>query len=114
MPEDIDCFRVDVEADGSTTTVRVHGELDLASAPTLIGRLDEVVARRPAVVVVDVAEVPFVDSAGIAAVLRAYRQLKAQGGELRLGPLSPVAERIFDVAGLLDQLPRTGNGATEG
>lgn len=114
MPDDVGCFGVDVVHDGSTVLVSVVGELDLATAPVLRARLEPVVAERPGIVVLDTSRVPFVDSAGIAAVLGTYRQLQAEGGELRLGPMSDGVERVFAVAGILDQLPRSGDAAGGG
>lgn len=113
MPENVDCFRVRVVEDGGIVTVSIEGELDLATAPQLEDHLHAIVAGAPQIVVIDTAGVPFVDSAGIAAVVKAYRDLRAGGGELQLGPMSKPVERVFEVAGLLDQLPRSGNGTRD-
>ena len=114
MPDNIDRFRVRVTEEGDTVHVAVAGEIDLATAPTLSSRLEEVLDHKPAVVVLDTSEAPFIDSAGIAAVLACYRDLRGFGGEMRLGPMSPEVERVLQVAGVLDQLPRSGNASGDG
>ena len=55
--------------------VAVRGELDLSTAPELEGPLDEAIAAGDATVVVDLAECEFIDSTGIALIVRAWQQL---------------------------------------
>lgn len=90
----------------------VVGEIDLATAPLLRDELDRVTTEAPAVLVVDTRRVPFIDSAGVAALVRAHQQLERTGGQLRLGAMSDAARRIFEITGLLEHFgrPEKGNG----
>lgn len=77
--------------------VVVHGELDFAGAVPLKERLMETGA---AMVVVDLAELTFVDAAGISALLSAREELGREGRRLVLRGALPQTRRVFDVLGL--------------
>jgi anti-anti-sigma factor len=64
-------------------TIRLRGELDSASAPTLCERVAPWLqtCRR---LVVDMREVSFLDSAGLRAILDLYRCLNERGVSLHL------------------------------
>ena len=78
---------VDPTAPAPVVTVKVHGEIDLATAPMLDQRLGAVVNSGVRDLVVDLKDVPFCDVAGVNALLQIRGQLGAHGGRLRLiGP----------------------------
>ena len=77
--------------------VAVQGELDLATVGTLEAYLNGV--GRP--VVLDLANVSFIDSAGIALLLS-----QAKDG-LTIRDPSPEVRRVFQTCGLDDQLHHT-------
>ena len=66
-------FSVDVAWVRKTATVAISGEVDLCTAPELDECLVEVVARRPDRVVVDLAQLHFIDCSGAAVLDRAGR-----------------------------------------
>ncbi|WP_181193288.1 STAS domain-containing protein [Prauserella shujinwangii] len=65
--------------DSGTAVLEAAGEIDLGSAPLLAARLDEVLVRRPAVLVVDLAGVEFMGAAGLNVLVRGH-QSAARGG----------------------------------
>ena len=91
------------EASGSTV-VRVRGELDLATAPQLdeaLGGIDP-----GGHVVVNLSEVGFLDSSGLAVLLQARQRLgAADGAELRLVVSRPSILRVLEVTGLMAVFP---------
>jgi len=64
-----------VHWDNRDVTVILTGELDCASAPDLTARLTDLLAKRPQRLVLDLANVTFMDCAGITPIARAYRAL---------------------------------------
>jgi anti-anti-sigma factor len=62
------------ERDG-VTVLRLAGELDLLSVPRLRMRFADVVRRSEGDVVLDMGDVTFIDSTGLAAMLNALRRL---------------------------------------
>ena len=57
-------------ADGSPPVLYIRGEIDLATAPDLRAALNEFTASDPAVIV-DMADVSFIDAGGLRVILQA-------------------------------------------
>jgi anti-sigma B factor antagonist len=86
--------------------LEVFGELDLATAPRLCGRLDEARAQRVRRVVIDLTGVDFCDSTGLRALVGASTELRHAGGRLAVVALPGGAvARLFDVTGIREGLP---------
>ena len=56
-------FRVDVEDDGTLVVLRLHGELDLMSVPTVEETVVQHAGRRA--LVLDLRDLEFMDSSGL-------------------------------------------------
>ena len=92
--------------DRSTVTPRpggwkIGGEIDASTAPALVEAL---ATRRPDIagkhLVVDLSEVGFIDSSGLAALLDARGRLAADGGMLILRRPSRCVVRLLDITHL--------------
>jgi anti-anti-sigma factor len=79
----------------------VKGELDLASAPDLLRRLDGAIEAAPGTVVqVDFQGVSFIDSTGLGVLVASRRRATGHGGDVRvLNPRDNV-RFVFEVTGL--------------
>ncbi|HST63977.1 MAG TPA: STAS domain-containing protein [Mycobacteriales bacterium] len=93
-------FAIDVVRADGQETVRVRGELDIATAPLLRAALEGVYARRPVRVEVDLSEVTFLDASSLAGLIAARRRLAAQRAVLVLVDPSPIVRRVLDITGL--------------
>ena|SRR5947209_12742613 len=93
-------FSTAIRFDADDVIVEVRGELDCATAPQLQDVLDQLMAEGAHKVVVDLAETPFLDSTGLAALLAALRRMQAHRGELVLANLRPAACRLLQLTGL--------------
>ena len=94
------------EVDG-VRVIAVRGELDLSTAPDLDGPLTAAVDGGGASVLIDLAECEFIDSTGIALIVRAWQQLDGNGSSGRLAICSPndQVRRVLDVSGLDQSIP---------
>lgn len=91
-----------VEEDRSvpgTLVLRVIGELDLAVADELQTVLEK--ATPSDAVVVDLSECEFIDSTGLAVVLRGQQRQQSGGGRLVLCEPNHQVRRVLEVSGLL-------------
>lgn len=88
-----------VRWEGGDAVAVAHGELDLASAPQFAALLLEVAAMRPRRLVVDLAEVTFMDCSGVAPIVRARRMLPARCPVIVRSP-SHQARRLLQLTGL--------------
>lgn len=93
-------FELDTEVVGDTVTVRVSGELDVASAPRLGEELDRIAAEPPPRVVIDLGGVTFLGSAGLGVLVQARRDLRDTDSRLVLATPSDALRRVFQVVHL--------------
>lgn len=91
---------VSVSAEGATTVLAVRGEADVATLPALVGAFARIIADGAGDVVVDLAQLEFMDTATIRAVVRARAVLAGDGRQLTLRSPSRIARRILAVFGL--------------
>ncbi len=91
-----------VHWDNRDVTVVLAGELDCASAPDLSALLTELIAKRPQQLVLDLANVLFMDCAGITLIVRARRALPAARPVILRSP-SRQARRLLKIT-QMDQL----------
>ena len=82
-------------------TIRLSGELDHHAAKNLMDSIDRLLEQNlPAKTFLDLGELTFMDSSGIAVVLRAKRRMEALGGNLVVVNIPKQAARVLDTAGL--------------
>jgi anti-anti-sigma factor len=83
----------------------VYGELDIATAPELVEILTRL-RHHQHPVVVDLAEVTFMDSTGLTTLMDAHLAAQRNGWSFSVRRPSPAVTRVFDLAGvrsLLDE-----------
>ena len=83
----------------------LHGELDIATAPEL-AELIAGLRQRGHAVVVDMAEVTFMDSTGLTTIIDAQVAAQRNGWSFAVRRPSPPVKRVFALAGverLLDE-----------
>lgn len=82
-------IETDASADGYV--IRVKGEVDLYSSPELREAITEAVPKAAKEVVVDLSEVPYMDSSGVATLVEGFRSAKAKNsGFVLLSPSNQV------------------------
>ncbi len=91
--------------------VPVEGDLDVTSVPALRRRVDRLVARGCRRVIMNMADVSYVDSAGLGLILTEARRLRGVGGLLSLVNVSPQAYHALRRMRVLDHMPVLRTGA---
>ena len=98
---------------GEKIVVALSGELDVLTAPRLTTRLDEVVRRHDADVVVDLSATDFIDSLGLHALLSFQRRLMRQSRSMVVVcPNGPV-HRAIELARLTEALGVVSSAADD-
>ncbi len=96
---------VRTEANGGNRVVALCGELDLANASTAERALEQVLAEESTPVVVDMRELEFIDSTGIALLVAALNRNETET-RIRFVPSdSPAVTRVLELTGLAERLP---------
>jgi anti-sigma B factor antagonist len=82
-------------------SIPVSGEIDIATVPDLIRRLDAAIDGQPGErIEVDFGRVTFVDSSGLGALVAAQRRARANGGDVSVTNLKPNLRTVFELTGL--------------
>jgi len=93
------------EDEGALARVEVSGELDVASGEELRGVVGEVLDAGAERLVLDLADVEFLDSAGLAAVLDVARTAHGRGTEFSVSsPSGSEARLVIDLSGTASML----------
>lgn len=81
----------------TTTTLRVEGALDAMTAPEFRPCIDQLVQEKRLDIVVDITDLEFVDSSGVAAIVSLYKRTRANGGSMRVTGLNGQPQTIFKI-----------------
>ncbi len=87
------------QADGEAT-ITLSGELDLSSAPLLLGRMHEAIDSGVRKVSCDLKDLTYMDSTGLNVFLMAHKRLGASDGVLVILSPRPTVRRVFEVTGV--------------
>jgi anti-sigma B factor antagonist len=97
-------FNVELSIDslGGHAVVALYGELDLADAPGLASHLITAVAACGPSIIVDLADLAFIDSCGLGVLVRVLKWARESGGGMALAAPQQQVCRILGVTGLID------------
>jgi anti-sigma B factor antagonist len=87
--------------EGSGHALKIAGELDISTVGSVRSAFDHVTATRPATLILDLSELRFIDSSGLALLLVAAREV----GSVKLRNPSPPVRRVIEITGLGEILP---------
>ncbi|HET9770080.1 MAG TPA: STAS domain-containing protein [Acidimicrobiia bacterium] len=93
-------FDIRVGRQAGDVVVTVLGEIDMASAPLLWERLTEAIPDASRALVIDLSGTTFIDSTGMAVLIRAQRHLRRRGAELIVRSPRPSARKVLAITGL--------------
>lgn len=95
-------YGIELTRDGSGVRLLLQGEIDMNAAGCVAHVGEQAVAERPGRIVLDLASVTFLDSAGIAAFV-AIRNAAVDGAiPVALAPGPGNVMRVLTIAGLVD------------
>ena len=87
--------------DDGVLTICMGGELDHHEARKAVAYIEENIdAHLPREAVLDFKDLSFMDSSGIAVVLKTYRRMKEVGGKLRVENVAKQPRRVLDASGV--------------
>ena len=99
-----EALTIGVRRERDYAIVTAAGEIDISTVTGLRERLSELAASgRP--LVVDLDQVTFIDSAGLAALVGAAKRAAAHGGSLYAACARPKIRKLFRLTGLDRRIP---------
>ena len=102
------------QAIGDVVVIRCHGRVvsgdEASHLQAEIGRLTALTKS----VVLNLADVTYVDSGGLGSLVRIYGVLRAARGDLKICQLSPFVEQVLEATNLTEGIPAGGIGSRSG
>ncbi len=94
-------MEMNYRAENRQLTISLAGELDHHAARGLMESIDRCIEQNlPVKTILDMGGLTFMDSSGIAVVLRARRRMEALAGSLVVVNIPRQAARVLETAGL--------------
>lgn len=81
--------------------IQPRGEIDLHTCPELRSSLQSLIDQGKRRIILNLAEVPYLDSAALGVLVDTQRRLKEQEGELYLAQVTPFVLRAFEITRLI-------------
>ncbi len=97
-------FELTIEEQGDTVRVIMRGELDISTAQRLEDDLRRIEADEPAIVVLDLSELAFMDSPGLRLLITADARARAAGRRLVLVRGNDMIQRVLRITRLDERL----------
>jgi len=83
--------------------VALEGEIDLHESPGMREALRPLIEQKLPRIFIDMTDVSYIDSSGIAVIIDAMQRVQAYGGKLALFGIRPNVRTVFEIA-RLDQV----------
>lgn len=93
-------MQVNTTSEGEKQVVQVRGDVDMESSPRMLAEIQHNL-RRGAAVEVDLADVTYIDSAGVAVLVQGLKGARKRGLNFRLRNLSKRVIAVLRLAHLL-------------
>ena len=94
-------MEINLRTSESVTILDLKGNLTIGAEEVLGEMINEVVKDGQKLLLVNMAEVPFIDSSGIGALIKSFSRVKTEGGKLKLLNPSRTARQLLSITGLL-------------
>jgi anti-sigma B factor antagonist len=92
--------RLTTEVHDGVATIRIEGDVDMSNAPDLHDAFRDALSDGASSLVVDCAELTFIDSSGISALISANHEANLQWGTVTVRNPSPMVLRMLEITGL--------------
>ncbi|MCU1457660.1 MAG: anti-sigma-factor antagonist [Actinomycetia bacterium] len=87
------------ETSGGTVLVRVAGDVDMATGPTLAETLEQAFEIGGSVVIIDITNVHFMDSSGLTVLVQAQKRADTDSTLLILRGAQPRVTAVLELTG---------------
>ena len=86
-----------------SNVLSLKDEIDLHVSPSVTASLNQMIEKKPERLVVDLSGVPYIDSAGLAALIAAMQEVEGYGGKFLLAGLQETVREVLE-SSRLDQV----------
>jgi anti-sigma B factor antagonist len=93
-------FKLEADVQGPIATLRLHGELDVSTAPALRDTVVQLISEGRTAIQFDCADLGFIDSTGLGVLIGARARCMAANGSVTLTGVKPALQRLLAVTGI--------------
>ena len=95
-------LEIDVQtAPSQVPLVRLKGEIDLHTCGALRDTLRELIEKKQTNIIINLSDVPYLDSAALGVLVDAVRRVREQDGSISLVATTPFVRRAFEITRLV-------------
>lgn len=91
-------MKTNIEINGASMKIAIEGRLDTLTAPDFEAEMKQYKLGEVTEIVLDLSELEYISSAGLRALLQAYRSMK-MGGVMRVTNANEITRKVFEVTG---------------
>jgi anti-sigma B factor antagonist len=88
------------ESTSEPCVVELHGEIDVFASPAIKASLVDLVKEGHSLLAIDFADVSYIDSTGLGALIAALKRAREKGGAVAVVCANQQIRRIFEITGL--------------
>jgi len=93
-------MQVKIQDKETVTICYVSGDIDINSAPLIRKELEKVLSGKKAKVLVNLKDVSYVDSSGLATLVELLKNIRAYGGKLKVCNMAAKIKTLFEITKL--------------
>ncbi len=93
-------MRYEVSRLNEKILLKLEGDIDIAVAPQLREALEKILEEGAKKIVIDITNVPFIDSTGLGLFVNAYKKVSQRGGWVAFVGASRAIRKIFQLTKL--------------
>lgn len=93
-------MRYEVSRLNEKILLKLEGDIDIAVAPQLREVLEKIIGEGVKKIVIDITNVPFIDSTGLGLFVNAYKKVNQRGGWVAFVGASRAIRKIFQLTKL--------------
>ncbi|MFQ5953082.1 MAG: STAS domain-containing protein [Candidatus Omnitrophota bacterium] len=93
-------MQINMQEKEGISIFRIVGDIDVNTSPEIKKSFDNLIKEKKDKVVVNLKDVSYVDSSGLATLVEIFKNLRAYGGKIKLTNLSSKVMGLFEITKL--------------
>lgn len=95
-----DDFNLSTDESADGPVLHIEGEVDVYTSPALRDELYRLIDAGAKRVVIDLADMDFIDSSGLGVFVGALKRIRERSGDLELRAMQPSTRKVLEITGL--------------
>ena len=93
-------MEINSREENNVSIIILEGEVDISSTDLIRGKLKKLIDEKKKAIVINLANVPYIDSSGLGVFVETMQEMGKYGGELKLAGLTDDVKKVFELTRL--------------